>query len=259
MSLRHAVLGLLSLQPSTGYELTQRFDRSLSNAWHASHSQIYPELSKLEAEGLVEVVAEGARRSKTWAATDAGRDELRRWMTDDRAQPRAAQRDRAALVPRLPARARRAPGGARARVGVRQPPRRDERREFTRAARRVRQGRRVPPGPRPRRADGDGDDRLAARAGRRGRGANAPRRALRSRAIGAICSRRGRPASCTTVLTTAANGTARIAPTTPSSEPAISTATIVVKPRQLDRAAVDDRVDDVVLELLVDELDHEHR
>ncbi len=32
------------------------------------------------------------------------------------------------------------------------------------------------------------------------------------------------------VLTTAANGTARIAPTTPSSEPAISTETIVVKP-----------------------------
>jgi len=43
-----------------------------------------------------------------------------------------------------------------------------------------------------------------------------------------ICSRRGRPASRTTVLITAANGTARIAPTTPSSEPAISTATIVV-------------------------------
>jgi PadR family transcriptional regulator, regulatory protein AphA len=95
MSLRHAVLGLLSLQPSTGYELTQRFDRSLSNAWHASHSQIYPELGKLEAEGLVEVVAEGARRSKTWAATDAGRTELRRWMTET--EPMRAQRNETAL------------------------------------------------------------------------------------------------------------------------------------------------------------------
>jgi DNA-binding PadR family transcriptional regulator len=95
MSLRHAVLGLLSLQPSTGYELTQRFDRSLSNAWHASHSQIYPELGKLEAEGLVEVVAEGARRSKTWAATDAGRTELRRWMTE--VEPMRAQRNETAL------------------------------------------------------------------------------------------------------------------------------------------------------------------
>ena len=95
MSLRHAVLGLLSLQPSTGYELTQRFDLSLRNAWHASHSQIYPELSKLEAEGLVEVIAEGARRSKTWAATEAGRNELRRWMTD--AEPVRAQRNETAL------------------------------------------------------------------------------------------------------------------------------------------------------------------
>ena len=46
----------------------------------------------------------------------------------------------------------------------------------------------------------------------------------------AIRSRRGRVASCSTVLTTAANGTARIAPTTPSRAPKISTATIVVKP-----------------------------
>ena len=46
----------------------------------------------------------------------------------------------------------------------------------------------------------------------------------------AIRARRGAPASRSTVLITAANGTARIAPTTPRMEPAISTATIVVKP-----------------------------
>ena len=44
----------------------------------------------------------------------------------------------------------------------------------------------------------------------------------------AIRSRRGAPASRSTILITAANGTARIAPTTPRSELAISTATIVV-------------------------------
>ena len=43
-----------------------------------------------------------------------------------------------------------------------------------------------------------------------------------------ISARRGAPASLTTFLMTAANGTARIAPTTPRSEPAINTATIVV-------------------------------
>ena len=64
MSLRHAVLGMLSVTSCTGYELTQWFDSSLQHAWHASHSQIYPELAKLEAEGLAEVVEEGARRSR---------------------------------------------------------------------------------------------------------------------------------------------------------------------------------------------------
>src|SRR5690349_13984687 len=71
ISLRHAVLGMLSVPSCTGYELTQWFDSSLQHAWHARHSQIYPELGKLEAEGLAEVVEEGARRSKTYAVTEA--------------------------------------------------------------------------------------------------------------------------------------------------------------------------------------------
>jgi DNA-binding PadR family transcriptional regulator len=82
VSLRHAVLGLLSLSPSNGYELTQRFDDSLGTAWYASHSQIYPELAKLEEAGLVEVVGEGARGSRTFAVTDAGRAEVRRWVAE---------------------------------------------------------------------------------------------------------------------------------------------------------------------------------
>jgi len=95
MSLRHAVLGLLAVEPATGYELAQRFDKSLAHAWHASHSQIYPELSRLDEEGMVEVVGEGPRRSRTWALTDRGRDELRRFMTET--EPSRAQRNETAL------------------------------------------------------------------------------------------------------------------------------------------------------------------
>ena len=62
----------------TGYELARVFDLSLSNAWHARHSQIYPELARLDELGLVHVVGEGARRSRTWDVTEAGRAELRR-------------------------------------------------------------------------------------------------------------------------------------------------------------------------------------
>jgi DNA-binding PadR family transcriptional regulator len=103
MSLRHAVLGLLTWQPMTGYELASKFDVSLGNAWHASHSQIYPELGKLEDEGLIEVVARGARNSRTYGVTDDGRAELRRWLVE--VEPSRQQRNESAvrtfLAPRL--------------------------------------------------------------------------------------------------------------------------------------------------------------
>ncbi|NHC47592.1 PadR family transcriptional regulator [Motilibacter aurantiacus] len=95
MSLRHALLGLLAIQPSTGYELTRSFERSLGSAWHAGHSQIYPELIKLEEAGLVEVVGEGARRSRTYGLTSSGREELRLWLVV--AEPSRSQRNETLL------------------------------------------------------------------------------------------------------------------------------------------------------------------
>ena len=81
MSLRHALLGLLADTPQNGYDLTKRFEQTLSDhAWSAGHSQIYPELKRMTAEGLIEVVDEGSRGSKVYGLTDAGRAELRRWM-----------------------------------------------------------------------------------------------------------------------------------------------------------------------------------
>ena len=95
MSLRHSILGLLARQPSTGYELARKFDLSLRTAWHASHSQIYPELARLEDAGMVEVVERGARGSKTYAITDDGRAELRRWLVES--EPDRSQRNESAL------------------------------------------------------------------------------------------------------------------------------------------------------------------
>src|SRR3954464_13655613 len=101
MSLRYAVLGLLARRPSTGYELTRTFDRSLSTSWHAGHSQIYPELAKLEAAGLITLVGEGARRSKTYDITETGRAELRRWLVE--AEPDRSRRSQSSpLLPHTP-------------------------------------------------------------------------------------------------------------------------------------------------------------
>jgi DNA-binding PadR family transcriptional regulator len=83
MSLRHALLDLLSEEPQSGYDLAQFFIASLGNVWPAQHSQIYPELAKLAAEGLIEQTSEGPRGRKEYQTTPAGMEELRRWMRDE--------------------------------------------------------------------------------------------------------------------------------------------------------------------------------
>jgi PadR family transcriptional regulator AphA len=81
MSLTHAVLGLLAVEPASGYELTKAFEQDLGRyAWQAGHTSIYPELARRAERGLVEVTHEGPRRSRIYAVTDEGRAELRRWL-----------------------------------------------------------------------------------------------------------------------------------------------------------------------------------
>ena len=81
MSLPHALLGLLAVAPRSGYELTKAFAGDLGRyAWQAGHTSIYPELGRLAEQGLVEVTHEGARGSRTYAVTAAGREALRTWL-----------------------------------------------------------------------------------------------------------------------------------------------------------------------------------
>lgn len=95
MSLRIAALGLLAQQPGSGYDLLRRFDKSMANVWPATQSQLYGELNKLAAAGLIEVTDVGARGRKEYAVTPAGRDELLRWVTNPQDDP--PQRDAALL------------------------------------------------------------------------------------------------------------------------------------------------------------------
>jgi DNA-binding PadR family transcriptional regulator len=83
MSLRHALLGALADHPRTGYALLKHFEQSLAYAWPASHSQIYPELARLQDDGLIEQTDSGARNSKTYAVTPEGVAEIRRWLATD--------------------------------------------------------------------------------------------------------------------------------------------------------------------------------
>jgi DNA-binding PadR family transcriptional regulator len=82
MALRYALLGALADHPRTGYALLKHFQQSLAYAWPASHSQIYPELARLLDDGLIEQTESGARGSRTYAVTERGLAEVRRWLLE---------------------------------------------------------------------------------------------------------------------------------------------------------------------------------
>ncbi|RVX47956.1 PadR family transcriptional regulator [Nonomuraea polychroma] len=79
MALRHAVLAALLDGEYSGYQLTKIFDVGVSNFWYAAPQQLYVELTRLEADGLVsgrEVVQQGRPNKRVFKVTDAGVEEL---------------------------------------------------------------------------------------------------------------------------------------------------------------------------------------
>lgn len=83
MSLRYALLALLTSRPMTGYDVSKQFSHSVAHVWHAPDSQIYPELNRMERDGLLEasVVPWGKKGTKKeYAVTEAGLDAFREWM-----------------------------------------------------------------------------------------------------------------------------------------------------------------------------------
>ena len=83
MSLPHALLGVLSYQPPTGYDLKTAFNASLRMFWNASLPQIYRTLHKMEESGWVLSSVEHQEskpNKKVYEITSDGKEELRRWL-----------------------------------------------------------------------------------------------------------------------------------------------------------------------------------
>jgi PadR family transcriptional regulator AphA len=90
MSLRHALLAVLTAEPMTGYELLKYFDGTVAAFWSAPHSQVYPELRRMEAAGLIsaEVAARGERAQKRiYSVTGPGISELSDWIGEHSTVP----------------------------------------------------------------------------------------------------------------------------------------------------------------------------
>jgi DNA-binding PadR family transcriptional regulator len=92
-TLGYAILGLLSREELSGYDLAGRMRARVGHFWQARHSQIYPELARLEEEGLVthRIVEQRDRPDKkVYEITSAGLDALKGWVTE-RPAPRPAR------------------------------------------------------------------------------------------------------------------------------------------------------------------------
>lgn len=76
------ILGLLSHEDLTGYEIKKRMDTSLKYFWGASYGSIYPALSDLVKRGLASKRdgADNNRNKIIYSITEEGSNYLKNWL-----------------------------------------------------------------------------------------------------------------------------------------------------------------------------------
>ena len=94
-----AILGLLSHEDMTGYDIKKRIDNHLRFFWKGSFGSIYPALAEMEKEDLIrktipkrqpavkagEVAFGSGRERIVYKITATGREALSTWLTDTKA------------------------------------------------------------------------------------------------------------------------------------------------------------------------------
>jgi PadR family transcriptional regulator, regulatory protein AphA len=77
------LLGLLTVEPMSGYDLGQTIRESIGLFWNESYGQIYPNLKKLAADGFVGAKTEkqkGKPDRRIYSITKKGRERLANWL-----------------------------------------------------------------------------------------------------------------------------------------------------------------------------------
>lgn len=80
----YVILGMVSREARSGYEIKAAVDSSVRFFWAASYGQIYPELKRLAEAGLVEGAdaPTGDRKRTVYAITAKGEEALREWLRE---------------------------------------------------------------------------------------------------------------------------------------------------------------------------------
>ena len=80
MSVRHALLALLSEGPKYGLQLRQEFEERTGEVWPLNVGQVYTTLQRLERDGLVESDDAEEGPQKGFRITTDGQGELDTWL-----------------------------------------------------------------------------------------------------------------------------------------------------------------------------------
>jgi len=80
MSIRYAMLALLSDGPKHGFQLAQDFEAGTGEMWPLNTGQVYTTLQRLERDGLVDTDDEAEGAQNVFHLTEAGRDDLATWL-----------------------------------------------------------------------------------------------------------------------------------------------------------------------------------
>lgn len=85
-AIRYALLSLLAREPLSGYDIKQQMNNRLGPFWKAGSNQVYPELAKMEEEGLIRL--QGVEQltyrpaRKVYEITESGRQAIIEWTME---------------------------------------------------------------------------------------------------------------------------------------------------------------------------------
>lgn len=88
----YAILGILNLSPSSGYDIKKYSDKVLSGFWNENFGHIYPTLKMLLEEGMIEAVTEKLPQTEKplakirYRITEKGKQELQQWLLEETIQ-----------------------------------------------------------------------------------------------------------------------------------------------------------------------------
>ena len=83
----YAILGILNLSPSTGYDIKKYSDKVLSGFWNENFGHIYPTLRNMLADEMIEIVSRDNKEKKIrYGITEKGKQELEAWLKEDTIQ-----------------------------------------------------------------------------------------------------------------------------------------------------------------------------